>query len=308
MYRAPPPARPANSRMYRRPPFGNSSQYLNFRSFCAREAIASQILTRASRKGRSSRRGAETNTRRLRRGYGEPRRRTRSPESRDHSTAVMATTRDAAPLTLAVRLFRVCLACCLPSCELVRSRRHFPGVLRSGFLFRSRLRFHAVRTVEAGMTSVRLFVHHRLIDVRVMNDVGVHARHGGVVTEGVSFPAAAPVTVSEVAIAVVNAAVKTDSRTPVTLVKHVNAVVPAPPGRRPKQTYCGRRDPDSGYPVIVCTAPGPVTGGPDIAFHWRRRLFYYRQNRRSKIDRYAYLRERRERQCDECKSSQNNGT
>src|SRR5437667_1226562 len=110
MYRAPPPARPANSRMYRRPPFGNSSQYLNFRSFCAREAIASQILTRASRKGRSSRRGAETNTRRLRRGYGEPRRRTRSPESRDHSTAVMATTRDAAPLTLAVRLFRVCLA------------------------------------------------------------------------------------------------------------------------------------------------------------------------------------------------------
>jgi len=35
-----PPARPANSRTYLRPPSGNSSQCLNFRSFCARDAIA----------------------------------------------------------------------------------------------------------------------------------------------------------------------------------------------------------------------------------------------------------------------------
>src|SRR6266478_4286370 len=136
----------------------------------------------------------------------------------------------------------VILTCRLLSRKLLGGWRYFLGVPRSGFLFRSRLRFYPIRTVKARAGSVHLLVH-RAIDIGVMNDAGVHVRHGGVVTERVSFPVAAPVAVSGVAIAVVNAAVKTDSRTPVALIKSINTVAPSPPRRGPKQTYCRRGNP-----------------------------------------------------------------
>src|SRR4030095_14881686 len=98
-----------------------------------------------------------------------------------------------------------------------------------------------------------------------MNDIGVHARHSGVVAEAVSFPTAAPVAVSRVAIAVVDPSVKSDSRPPVALIKGVNAVVPAPPGRGPKQTHCRGSDPNAWDPVITTATPAPVPGSPNIA-------------------------------------------
>src|SRR5215467_6846098 len=191
------------------------------------------------------------------------------------------------------------LTCRFLSCKLFGSWRHFLGVRRSSLLFGSRLRFHTIGTVKAGAAGVHLFVH-RPIDERVMNDSGVHVCHGSVIKEPVSLPAAAPVPGAEVAKAVVNATVKTDGRSPVALIKGVNAVVPTPPGWSPKQTYCGRRHPDAGHPVIIGTAPAPVTGSPDIAFD--------RSGRLSKVDRYAYLCERRQRQREKYKSSQNQGT
>src|SRR5206468_1056980 len=129
------------------------------------------------------------------------------------------------------------------------------------------------------------------IDIGVMDDSIVHARHSGVITERVSFPSAAPIAVPVVAIAVINASVKTDSRPPVPLVKRVNAIVPAPPGRGPKHTHCRRSDPDARNPIIVTDiiAITPVTWGPDIALDRTGRLLIYRQNRRSKTDRYVYL-------------------
>src|SRR6266516_3953206 len=141
------------------------------------------------------------------------------------------------------------------------------------------------------MAAVHLFVHYVAIDISIM-DRGVHPRHSGVVTERVSFPSAAPVTVSEVAMAVVNASVKTHSRTPVALIKCVSAVVEAPPRRGPKQTHCWWIDPDAWDPIIIRGTVAPVTGSPDIAFNWTGRLLHDRQNRRSDIDRYAYLCER----------------
>src|SRR5260370_19793047 len=102
----------------------------------------------------------------------------------------------------------VILACRLLPRKLFGGWRHFLGVPRSGFLFRSRLRFDAVRTVKARAGSVHLFVH-RAIDIGVMNDICVHARHGGVLTERVSLPPAPPLTRSGVAEAVVNSTVNT---------------------------------------------------------------------------------------------------
>src|SRR5262249_22093849 len=101
------------------------------------------------------------------------------------------------------------------------------------------------------------------------------------------------------AITVINTSIKTDSRSPVALVKHVRTVAPSPPRRGPKQTHPRRRNPNPRDPKKTQATPPPSTRSPKIACDWAERLLIYRQNRRSKIDRYAYLCVRgRERQCE----------
>ena len=195
---------------------------------------------------------------------------------------------------LKIRIF----GCRFLSRELLRRLGHLPGVLCSGFLFRRWLGFYAVRTVKGGVAAVHLVIHDRAIDVGVMNDGGVHSRYGGVVMENVSFPAAAPVAISPIAVTVINATVKTDSRPPVTCVKSVNAVVPTPPRGGPQQADARWSNPDARHTIITTSGSTPVSGSPDVAWRRSQRLLVYRQNRWSDVDRYAYLRERgRKRQC-----------
>src|SRR4029077_1591665 len=104
-------------------------------------------------------------------------------------------------------------------------------------------------------------------------------------------------------------AVKAYSAPPVTRINRLGAVVPAPPRRGPKQTYCRRCNPGARHPIIIpdIITITPVTGSPDITGNRAGRLLIYRQNRRSKIDRYAYLGVRgRQRHAN--KASQNQGT
>src|SRR3982750_2108262 len=100
------------------------------------------------------------------------------------------------------------LLCYLLSLELLGGRRHFLGVCRGSFLFRSRLRFHSIWTVKAGAVSVHILLEG-FIDVGVVNDGFVHVGHSGVVSEVVSIPSPAPIAISGVAITVVDAAAKT---------------------------------------------------------------------------------------------------
>src|SRR5207244_13184565 len=146
------------------------------------------------------------------------------------------------------------LACRLLTRKLLRSWRHFLIVRRSGFLCRALLRIHSIRTVKAGAVNIHLIVH-RVIDVGVMDNVRIHTRHSGVVLEAVSTPSAAPVAVSGVAITVINASIKTDPRSPITLVKHVSAVVPAPPCWSPKQTDGWRTNPHARHPITISAIP-----------------------------------------------------
>src|SRR4029077_20333730 len=106
------------------------------------------------------------------------------------------------------------------------------------------------------------------------------------VLEVVSTPSSAPVAVSGVAITVINASVKTDMGSPVTLVKRVRAVVPTPPSRGPKQPHSRRSDPHARDPIIIVVirVPAPVTGGPDIPRNRAGRLLIHRQRRRSPTD------------------------
>src|SRR5262249_47053071 len=129
----------------------------------------------------------------------------------------------------------VILACRLLTLELLRSWADSLSVRSRGLLCRGLLRIHTIGTVKAGAVSVHI-LGERIIDVGVVDNVGIHARHSGVVLEGVSAPASAPVAVSGVAKTVINASIETDSWSPVTLIKHVCAVAPAPPRRCPKKT------------------------------------------------------------------------
>src|SRR5690349_1602813 len=146
------------------------------------------------------------------------------------------------------------ILCYLLSLELLGSRRQFPGVCRGSFLFRSRLRFHSVGTIKAGAVSVHI-LRERIIDVGVVNDGFVDVRHSSVVREVVSIPSSAPIAISGVAVTVVNAAVKTDVRTPVTLVKDVRTVIPAPPRRGPKHTDRWGLNPYARHPIIIAVIP-----------------------------------------------------
>src|SRR4051794_30397812 len=93
------------------------------------------------------------------------------------------------------------LLCYLLSLELLGRRRHFLGICRGSFLFRSRLRFHSIWTVKAGTVNVHI-LFEGVIDVGVVNDGLVDVRHSGVVRESVSVPASAPIAISGIAITV----------------------------------------------------------------------------------------------------------
>jgi hypothetical protein len=95
-------------------------------------------------------------------------------------------------------------------------------------------------------------------------------------------PVAALVAESDVAIAVIDAAIVADVRAPVATVKTVAVIVVAPVAGSPECTLVGSLDPPAGHPVITALTPCPVAGRPEIAVagsrgliivgQWRRRL------------------------------------
>ena len=178
------------------------------------------------------------------------------------------------------------LACQLLTFELLRRWPLFLGVRHRRSLFCIRLRLYPIiSTVKARTVSVHILAE-RIIDVGVVDNRLIHMRYSSVVLEGVATPSAAPVTVSGVAITVINASVKTDRRSPVTLVKRVSTVSPTPPSRGPKQTDPWRRDPHAWDPIIivVIVVPAPITRSPDMSCDRTGRLHDYRQRRRSPTD------------------------
>src|SRR4029077_3947224 len=102
------------------------------------------------------------------------------------------------------------------------------SIRRGSFLFGSRLCLYSIGTVKARTVSINILLE-RIIDVGVVDNSLIHARHSGVVLEVVSTPSTAPVAVYGLAITVINAAVKTDCRSPITLIKRIRTASPTPP-------------------------------------------------------------------------------
>ena len=128
-------------------------------------------------------------------------------------------------------------------------------------------RLGSCSTAPAVVTDV---VHRGVVDDRSVIDVSdvcpAHVIDCGVVIEEAMVPVPARIPGSEVAKAIINAAIESDRRPPVTCIPHIPAVVPTPVTRSPKPAHEGRPHPCAGHPVVaVSRVPSPVARGPDVA-------------------------------------------
>src|SRR5271166_1295648 len=143
-------------------------------------------------------------------------------------------------------------------------------LLRGGAGFDS-----AAAAVEA---DARVALDHSGV-VGIVNDGGVYAINGSVVSETAVVPAAAFVAISTIAVAVVDATGKADRLTPITFMEGIRVAAPAPITRSPYVADFGRLDPVAGNPVIAVVAVSPIAGRPEIAVLRADGLLVNRQHR-----------------------------
>src|SRR6185437_749851 len=154
-------------------------------------------------------------------------------------------------------------------------------------LLRGRLRGDAATTTVVADTVHVNIVDDRPVDVHVVDVGDVDVVDGAVVVEVAPAPFATGIAVAEVPVAVIDAAVEADARTPVTAVPAIVAIGPAPPARRPQQTDLRRHHPGARHPVVITVIriPRPIAGGPDVARPGDHGLCVVRQCRRRDADR-----------------------
>src|SRR5262249_10074840 len=79
---------------------------------------------------------------------------------------------------------------------------------------------------------------------------------------------------------VIDAAVISDVRTPISGPEGIDATDKGPVTGRPQQSRLRRLNPGAGNPVIIVIIPGPIARGPINAGRGNRRLVVLRQRRR----------------------------
>src|SRR5580658_5402038 len=148
---------------------------------------------------------------------------------------------------------------------------------------RRRVRFMSVgflpgRGAGAHSTGASVECHMRVVDdyrfvhVDISDRGSTYARDCRVIEVRPVAPLAAVKSVSAVTVAVVDAAVESNLRAPVTRIPHVGAIVPTPVAGRPELAN-GSFHPRPGHPVIaVIVVPRPVAGGPQISGAGAERL------------------------------------
>lgn len=110
--------------------------------------------------------------------------------------------------------------------------------------------------------------------VCIVDNRRIHVCDGGVVAIDISLPPATVKTFTGISISVINPAVETDLRCPITRIPAIPAINPCPITRSPEQTWVGRQDPRAGYPIMLfCIwVPSPVAWCPDVPFTRAERL------------------------------------
>ena len=136
---------------------------------------------------------------------------------------------------------------------------------------------------------IRHAIDRHIVDGLVINVVDVcdvYVVNRAVVVEIAPAPLSAVITVARISETVVNAAVESHGRSPISWIPCVEACCKGPITRRPQQAYCRRQHPGSGNPVVVVIigTPCPVAGDPVVAGPWTNRLGIDRNHRRAETD------------------------
>jgi len=100
------------------------------------------------------------------------------------------------------------------------------------------------------------------VDVGVVDSRFIHMHDRPVIGEFAAAPLAANEADAHVAEAVVDAAVVSNVRTPVTGVENIESIRPAPIGRRPQRTLVGRGNPGAWNPEVAIISISPVARSP----------------------------------------------
>src|SRR6476620_2025759 len=170
---------------------------------------------------------------------------------------------------------------------MLELQRGWPSVLfaRPSKLLSRRLSFSSAWPTEADI------LHRLVLDDGLGVDLGdnglVHLGDGGVVKEHPVIPISALVADAPIAEAVVDTAIISDVRPPISGVQSVKTTVVAPVAGRSQQPYNRRQHPGTRYPVIVIPTVGPVAWCPYVAGAWTERVLVNRKNRRRDADSYA---------------------
>jgi len=118
-------------------------------------------------------------------------------------------------------------------------------------------------------------VHRDVVDrvvVNVVNDVDVDTCHVAVISEDGMFPISPLVAAPAVSETVVDAAVKPDMRTPISMMPPVAGALISPIRRRPQRADERGKHPRSGNPVVSALSIAPNPGCPDVVIAWAFRL------------------------------------
>lgn len=142
-----------------------------------------------------------------------------------------------------------------------------------------------VAAVEAHASYIDVIDHSLVIHVGDMHAAKVGNRP--VVVEGTTTPVAAVETNTAVSVSVVDSAVKSYVRAPITRMPDIRATAPAPVTRCPQVTRCGSHNPRARHPVVIVVAICPISRCPDIANCGAWWLYVYGQSRRCDVDGYA---------------------
>jgi hypothetical protein len=159
----------------------------------------------------------------------------------------------------------------------LRADRRLMVLVRRSLLLRSGT--GADSAVATVIADVRVVVddYRFVVDVSDVGDVNVV--HAPVVKVAVALPISAIKTTAGVAKAVIDTAVKSDVRTPVSIVPVIETVVPTPVSGSPKLADGGEH-PRARDPVVaIIVIPCPITRRPDVSLSGTKRLNVNRQRR-----------------------------
>src|SRR4029077_5930082 len=99
-------------------------------------------------------------------------------------------------------------------------------------------------------------VDHRHVDV-------VHLT---VIEKVPAMPVSACIADTNIAEAVIDAAVETDVRSPISGMPDIHTFTPTPIPGRPKKARLRREYPSAGHPKVAFVTPSPIPGRPDVTF------------------------------------------